>query len=76
MLEEAGQIHEYFALKIEKLEEDWAERSQRSRKYVPLEEAIAIIESQSRRKDKLAQLAALKAFKDKSTTGTFDQVIE
>ena len=56
----APQIHEYFALRIERLEEDWAEMKVRKRKMVAIGEAISILSSQSRRKDKAVQVKALK----------------
>ena len=63
-IEVAPQIHEYFALRIERMEEDWAEKSVRKRKLVPLEEAIETLSKQMRRKDKAVQLKALEALQD------------
>lgn len=55
------QLHSYFAMEISALAVEWPEQAKRSRKLCDLAEAACIISSQSRRKDREAQLAALTA---------------
>lgn len=58
-IKRAHQVHEYFALEIHKLEQNWPERPARCRKLVDIVEAQALLGRQTRRKDMIVQLESL-----------------
>lgn len=58
----ANQIHEYFLLEVTKLEINWPEKAKRERKAMKLLDAINLLQTQTRRRDRIVQVQALKIF--------------